>query len=147
MKTKLPIHHLFLDLISLAAVWAALSLAGCVKQQAYEPVASTEPLPPPPAAPFVREDDYVYYPEYEIYYSSQRHLYGYWESGAWYWRPEPPRVAVNVLYASPSVRLDFHDAPERHHSTVVKRYPHDWRPPGPPHGDDDKDKKTDEHRH
>ena len=32
---------------------------------------------------FVVQDDYVYYPDYEIYYSSSRHQYAYREGNAW----------------------------------------------------------------
>jgi len=147
MNTKYSSPSVLLDLFTVAAVWAAIGLAGCVKQQAYQPVSTTQPATPGPA---VAEDDYVYYPEYEVYYSNHRHLYGYWESGAWYWRPAPPRVGVNVLSSSPSVRLDFHDSPERHHATVIKRYPHDWRPSAPPHDNQEKAKDPhhpDEPRH
>jgi hypothetical protein len=37
---------------------------------------------------------------------------------------------VNVLLASPSVRMDFHDSPAQHHATVVKQYPKKWSSPG-----------------
>jgi len=33
-------------------------------------------------------------------------------------RPAPPRVSAEVLFASPSVRLDFHDHPSKHHVVV-----------------------------
>jgi hypothetical protein len=42
-----------------------------------------------------------------------------------------------VLFASPSVRLDFHDAPSFHHATVVQQYPKHWAPPGSNHGNKD----------
>jgi hypothetical protein len=35
-----------------------------------------------------------------------------------------------VLFASPSVRLDYRDSPERHHAKVAKQYPKHWAPPG-----------------
>jgi hypothetical protein len=76
------------------------------------------------------QDDYVYYPRYQVYYSSNRRQYIYQEGRSWVLRPAPPRVSVNVLFASPSVRLDFHDSPAIHHATVVKQYPKRWAPPG-----------------
>ncbi len=84
--------------------------------------------------------DYVYYPGYQIYYSSTRRQYLYLESNAWVSRPAPPQVSVDVLLASPSVRLDFHDAPSIHHATVVKQYPKKWKPTGlsPNNGNGDK---------
>jgi len=75
------------------------------------------------------EDDYLYYPGYQVYYSSHRRQYVYLQGNAWVSRPAPPRVSVDVLFASPSVRLDFHDAPSLHHATVVRQYPKHWVPP------------------
>ena len=73
------------------------------------------------------EDDYVYYPGYEVYYSSNRHQYVYRDGRNWVTRPAPPRVQLDVFLASPSVRVDFRDAPERHHAEMVRRYPRNWR--------------------
>jgi hypothetical protein len=102
------------------------------------------------AAPgvIVVEDDYVYYPTYEVYYSSHRHQYAYLEGGAWVWQPAPRGVSVDVLFASPSVRMDFHDAPARHHAQVVREYPRNWAPPGENHGrqEKQKDNQRDERR-
>ena len=75
------------------------------------------------------QDDYVYYPGYEVYYSGYRHQYIYRDGRAWVSRPEPPRVSVDVLFASPSVRLGFHDSPAFHHASVVRQYPKHWAPP------------------
>src|SRR3954463_6549682 len=80
------------------------------------------------------QDDYVYYPGYQVYYSSSRHQYTYRQGRSWVSRPTPPRVSVDVLFASPSVRLDFHDAPAAHHSRVVQQYPKHWAPAGANHG-------------
>ena len=77
---------------------------------------------------FVVQDDYVYYPNYECYYSVSRRQYAYREGNAWVARPAPRGVSVNVLMASPSVRMDFHDSPAQHHATVVKQYPKSWKP-------------------
>jgi hypothetical protein len=82
----------------------------------------------------VAQDDYIYYPGYQIYYSGRSRQYVYLEGNAWVSRPAPPRVAVDVLFASPSVSLDFHDAPAAHHSTVSQTYPKNWTPPGWNHG-------------
>ena len=81
----------------------------------------------------VVQDDYVYYPGYQVYYSGNTRQYIYLEGSAWVSRPAPPRVSVDVLFASPSVRLDFHDAPAIHHATVVQTYPKNWAPPGASH--------------
>jgi hypothetical protein len=87
---------------------------------------------PPPMyveSGIVVQDDYVYYPGYQVYYSSNRRQYVYLEGHSWVSRPAPPRVSVDVLFASPSVRLDFHDAPSIHHASVVRQYPKHWAPP------------------
>jgi hypothetical protein len=93
--------------------------------------------PAPVHVEFVSDDDYVYYPGYQVYYSSSRRHYVYLEGRSWVARPAPPRVSVDVLFASPSVRLGFRDAPAAHHSTIVKQYPKHWAPPkgGPNHSD------------
>ncbi len=109
------------------------TLTGCV----HEPHHRTVYAPPPPhyEEPHVLvQDDYVYYPGYQIYFSSSRNRYIYLEGRSWVSRPAPPRVSVDVLFASPSVRLDFHDAPEIHHSRVVRQYPKHWKPPGEDRG-------------
>lgn len=89
------------------------------------------PAPPVYVEPVVvMHDDYVYYPSYQVYYSRTRSQYIYLEGRSWVTRPAPPRVSVDVLFSSPSVRLDFHDAPSVHHSKVVQQYPKHWSPPG-----------------
>ena len=95
---------------------------------------------------FVAQDDYIYYPGYDVYYSSHRRQYAYLEGGAWVSRPAPPGVSVNVLLASPSVRMDFHDSPAFHHAAVVQKYPRNWAPPGSNQGQKEnrKDDKRDE---
>ena len=96
---------------------------------------------------FVAQDDYIYYPGYDVYYSSHRRQYAYLEGGAWVSRPAPPGVSVNVLLASPSVRMDFHDSPAFHHAAVVQKYPRNWAPPGSNQGQKEnrKDNKRDQH--
>lgn len=121
-----------------AALLAALT--GCVV--APQPRAVYVPPPPPvyQERVVVVQDDYVYYPGYQVYYSSNRRQYIYQDGRSWVTRPTPPRVSVDVLFASPSVRLGFHDAPSIHHATVVKQYPKKWKPPGGQsnHGQDKK---------
>ncbi len=80
---------------------------------------------------FVEQDDYIYYPSYGVYYSNSRHQYAYLERGAWVARPAPRGVSVNVLLASPSVRMDFHDSPANHHAAIVQQYPKNWAPARP----------------
>ncbi len=96
------------------------TLTGCI---------SYEGRPAGQAVTVVAQDDYVYYPGYEVYYSSSRHQYADLEGGTWVTRPAPRGVSVDVLRASPSVKMDFHDSPANHHATVVKKYPKNWTPP------------------
>ena len=101
-------------------------LMGCVaethqrRERVYVPSVAVQTV-------VVLEDDYVYYPGYEVYYSNTRRQYVYRDGRSWVTRPAPPRVAIEVLLASPSVRVDFRDAPERHHADMVRRYPRNWR--------------------
>ncbi len=93
-------------------------------------------VPPPVivAPPVVIvQDDYVYYPNYAIYYNSHRHQYAYLDGGVWVFAPVPMGVSVEVLLASPSVHMDWHDSPERHHAEMMQKYPRNWRPAGEHH--------------
>jgi hypothetical protein len=79
-------------------------------------------------APVAVEDDYIYYPDYEMYYSSSRHQYAYRDGNNWISRPAPRGVSESVLLASPSVKMDFHDSPANHHATIARQYPKNWKP-------------------
>ena len=92
----------------------------------------------------VVQDDYVYYPGYQIYYSSSRHQYAYRDGRNWVSRPAPRGVSINRLQASPSVRMDFHDSPAQHHEAVVKQYPKNWKPSGDHQGQNQKDDRRDQ---
>ncbi len=89
------------------------------------------------------EDDYVYYPDYEVYYSGSRHQYFYMDGGAFVSRPAPRGVSVSVLFASPSVRMNFHDSPANHHAEIVRQYPGHSSPRG--QKDNRKDDRRDDH--
>jgi len=89
--------------------------------------------PPPPVYvehTVVVQDDYVYYPSYQVYYSGRTRQYVYLDGRSWVSRPAPPRVSAQVVLASPSVRLDFHDHPSNHHAKISREYPKHWAPPG-----------------
>ena len=120
------------------------TLTGCVAYVDRPPQGSVYVAPPV----VVVEDDYVYYPDYEIYYSSSRHQYAYLEGRTWVSRPAPRGVSVNVLLRSPSVRMDFHDSPEHHHAEVVRQHPGSRAKPGPNQGrnDDRKDNPRDQQK-
>jgi hypothetical protein len=103
-----------------------IALSGCV---AYvdRPRAGEVYVAPPRV---LVQDDYVYYPQYGMYYGSRSHQYYYQHGSSWQARPEPAGISATVLLASPSVRVDFHDNPAAHHAEVVRAYPRDWRPAG-----------------
>lgn len=69
------------------------------------------------------QDDYVYFPDYQVYYSGYRHQYVYLDGRSWVSRPAPPHVSANVLFASPSVKVDFHDSPANHRAEMVRQFP------------------------
>lgn len=69
------------------------------------------------------DDDYVYYPEYEVYYSQRHHQYLYQDGNTWIRRDAPSYVSISVLSSSPSYQMSFHDSPERHHSEMRRQYP------------------------
>jgi len=106
------------------------TLTGCV---GYVDGPRAEVYAPEPSVYIERgvavQDDYVYYPAYQVYYSSNRHQYVYRNGRDWVSRPAPPHVSVNVLFASPSVNVGFHDSPAHHHEEIVRQYPKRWSPP------------------
>ena len=112
------------------------TLTGCV---GYVDGPRTGVYVAPPVV--VVQDDYIYYPGYQVYYSSSRHEYAYREGRTWVSRPAPRGVSVDVLVASPSVRMDFHDSPANHHAAVVKQYPKNWAPPGSNQGRNNDNRK------
>ena len=112
----------------LGAVLLAALTQGASNADA-QPVGITV-TPPVVVVPAVVAENYVYYPNYGIYYNSHRHQYLYLKGDVWVTQPAPEGVSVEVLMASPSVNMDFHDSPERHHAEMLKKYPRDWKPSG-----------------
>ena len=106
-----------------------------------------------PSVPvFIEQDDYVYYPQYRMYYGSRSHRYYRYEGRSWVAAPSPRGVAINVLVSSPSVNVEFHDSPSAHHSQVIQTYPRNWKPAPEQHGrkegqrDERRDDKRDDHK-
>src|SRR5580700_5610746 len=104
-----------------------ITLTGCV---GYVDGPRPVGYAPPPDVTVAVQDDYVYYPGYEVYYNSSRREYGYQEGGQWVSRPAPRGVSAEALRASPSVRMDYHDSPANHHAETVQKYPKNWAPSG-----------------
>ena len=106
-------------------------LTGCVGYvEGPQATVHARPAPVYVESRVVVQNDYVYYPSYQVYYSGRTRQYVYLDGSAWVTRPAPPRVSVDVLFASPSVTVDFHDAPAAHHAAIVRAYPRNWTPPG-----------------
>lgn len=124
-----------------------MTLAACAGSANGQGVAITITPPVVVVAPSVVQDDYVYYPNYGVYYSTSRRQYAYQENGAWVSRPAPRGVSVDVLLASPSVKMNFHDAPANHHAAVVQQYPKNWKPSASKPGgkDDQKNDRPGDH--
>lgn len=140
-------NFLCADKISFTAGVALLAaLTGCLAEQtnrrtAYQgrPAAQVRTV-------ISYQDDYDYYPGYEVYYSRNRREYVYRDGNTWVRRPEPRGVTVSALFASASVRMEFRDSPEQHHGSVVKSYPKNWKNSDQKHDDKDErkeDKKDD----
>ena len=97
--------------LSLLAVGSALLLNGCYVEGPHEHVRG--PVVPVSYA-------YVYYPDAEVYYEPQHHVY-YWADGGT-WRSGPRVPATFVLRSSVRVNLDSPE-PYRHHAEVRKQHP------------------------
>ena len=143
MNNKKPVFKAGKAGFVLGAVLLA-ALTGCVAYVDRPRAGSVYVAPPAVETTVVVQDDYVYYPGYEMYYSPSRRQYAYLEGGAWVSRPSPRGVSVDVLLASPSVRMDFHDSPAHHHAAVVQKYPRNWAPPGSNQGQKE-NRKNDQH--
>ncbi|MEJ1971619.1 MAG: hypothetical protein WDM96_03685 [Lacunisphaera sp.] len=121
-RARFPVAGL---LFALAGLAGSLTLAGCYETSGSGRVSVG-------ATGVIGEDDYVYYPGSEVYYSPTHRYYYYRDGNAWVHRPQPPKVWA---HNAPSVNVHFKDNPERHHSDTVRQYPHNWHPPAKPSND------------
>ena len=76
-------------------------------------------------------DDYVYYPQYEVYYSQARKEYVYYNGSVWVRSAEPQQIWMKEIRSADSVPMNFKDSPESHHTDVLKMYPRTWKPVAP----------------
>jgi hypothetical protein len=93
------------------------------------------------------QDDYDYYPQYETYYSRNRHEFVYFDDGVWVRRPAPRGVSIDVFFAAPAIRMDFHDSPELHHRDVIRHYPRNWKREERERDDRDEQRRNDKDGH
>lgn len=130
----------------LSAAVTTIGLVGCLVENPNRTAVYRES----PSRVVYVQDDYVYYPQYEMYYSSSRHQYGYRSGNSWVWQASPSHVSINMLVASPFVQLAFHDSPEKHHSEVIRSYPKNWKQPEKKPSDKDRhsdDQGHNDHKH
>jgi len=153
MQHNPDIRNARIDGLLVGGILLPATLTACSRDQPPQDTVVAPPAAAPPQAEQVQsdvatQDDYVYYPQYEVYYSSSRHQYAYREGSAWVSRLAPAHVAINVLLASPSVRMNFHDSPALHHEDVARSYPRNWSPPAKSRDDhkgDQRDDRKDRH--
>jgi len=79
-------------------------------------------------APAAIPDNYIYYPNYGVYYNQHNRQYYYQNGNVWVNQPQPYGVSAVTLQASPFVNMNFHDSPEHHHAEMQRQYPRNWRP-------------------
>ncbi len=138
MKTSLPNRRRTTGCAMLLAL-GTLAGAGCVATTG----GYTTEYAPGPAPVIVDDDDYVYYPSAEVYYSTRYHNYVYRDGSRWVARREPPRMWSRT---APSVPMVFHDSPEHHHAEVMRSYPRTWHPTHVPEHRDRDDRDRDDRR-
>ena len=68
--------------------------------------------------------EYVYYPDYEVYYSRNHGLYVFRYNYGWMTQTEPPPLAPGVLENARSVAMSRHfEDPIAHHEEISRMYP------------------------
>ena len=82
--------NIFSAVVCLGA--AAGMLTGCVGVVGQTRGGNGYGPRPAVEATVVVQDDYVYYPGYDLYYSNNRHQYYYQDGGTWVSRPAPRGV-------------------------------------------------------
>jgi len=128
INKKFPLKPGKVGILLSAALLA--TLPGCVGEVRGP---SAEVYVAPPVVEVAAPADYVYYPGYHVYFNSTMHQYAYMEGSVWVSRPSFPGVSVDVLLASPSVRMDFHDSPANHNTEIARAYPRNWTATGANH--------------
>jgi len=121
--------HSFLPAGVIAGTCLLTALTGCTT--AGSGPSSHLPARPAVSASLMIDDDYDYYPRYEIYYSRSRHEYVYRDANAWVRRSDLRGITLAMLDSGPMVRMDFHDSPEFHHGSIVQSFPRNWEQSGP----------------
>lgn len=72
----------------------------------------------------ITQDSFLYFPDYKFYYNSRTSQYIYLSSGRWiYDAMPPPLVSVKDIPKARSMKMRFHDNPERHYDVDAMEYP------------------------
>jgi hypothetical protein len=76
--------------------------------------------------------EYIYYPQYDLYYNRNRNEFLSVENGRWVSREYPRNVSAQQVLRSRSVSIDNYDSPGHHRAELARqdsRYAHptnDW---------------------
>lgn len=67
------------------------------------------------------QSDYLYYPEYDIYYNRNTREFLSVENNRWVVRDYPRHVSPDRIFATRAIRLDGYDSPEHHRNTYYQQ--------------------------
>ena len=107
---------------SLALVMAALALGGCADSP-RDVALATHPTVAQLQAVRGVQPAYVYYPDYELYYSRNYEQYVFHHNHGWRHQTRAPAAIAGQLASARSVPVNFDDDPSRHHAEISRLYP------------------------
>ncbi len=111
------LQYLYAGLILVASIAAFASITPRVLAADVIIHLGGEVVAPAPNPPVYT---YTYYPDEEVYFVPDTHVYWWLEGGTWH---SGPRVPEGIhLGASVNLRVDGRD-PWRHHEVIVQHYP------------------------
>ena len=118
-------HNSYVVALLIVALWlVAFLLGGCADSP---PWGGWSMAPTPGQLEAARRGPtltYVYYPDYEVYYSRTLNQFIYQTPGGWVERSSPPEnVTEAMLDSSPSVEISLPGPPSQHHATVAQAHP------------------------
>ena len=110
----------------IALVAAGLAFGGCADSPRMVSLATQPNVAQLQTARGIAPE-YVYYPDYELYYSRNYQQYVFRYNHAWMHQMLPPAGVVDQLPAARSVPTNFRDDPVRHHAEISRLYPRNER--------------------
>ena len=114
-------------IVILAGIGAGLLLGGCADSPRVVTLATHPSVAQLQAARGV-EPGYVYYPDYELYYSRNYQQYVFHYNYGWVHRTHVPEEMTAELANARAVPMNFNDDPVRHHAEVSRLYPSNPQP-------------------